>query len=114
LRSTVARSSTNAWFGWNRLDSGSMSDVFNVEQASWSYKAIVPNVLRSSKLPLPANDHASVERPQHSAAYWTKAMAGQDFTGPDRIEPVSFNRALWRGLKGNASYPGTKAGTDQR
>ena len=82
-----------------------MSDVFDPNQVSWSYKAIVPDVLRSTKLPLPPVDHASIELPTHSAAYWTRAMAGQDFSGPDRIEPVSFNRTLWRGLMSDTPYP---------
>ena len=51
-------------------------------------------------MPLPPAPQATIEYPKHSAAYWAKAMAGQDFAGPDRIEPVTFNRALWRGLKG--------------
>jgi DNA-binding beta-propeller fold protein YncE len=82
-----------------------MSDVFDSQPADWSYKAIVPNVLRSTQLPLPPAERATVEHPKHSAAYWAHAMSGQDFSGPDRIDPVAFNRALWRGLKGNTPYP---------
>jgi hypothetical protein len=82
-----------------------MSDVFDSQQADWSYKAIVPNVLRSTQLPLPPDEDAKIEYPKHSAAYWVRAMKGQDFSGPDRIEPASFNRALWRGLKGDTPYP---------
>jgi hypothetical protein len=32
-------------------------------------------------------------------------MAGLDFSRPDRVDPVAFNRALWRGLKGDQPYP---------
>jgi DNA-binding beta-propeller fold protein YncE len=91
--------------GLNDALAAPMSDVFDPNQAAWTYKAIVPDVLYSTKLPLPPADHASKTVPKHSAAYWTKAMAGQDFSGPDRIDPVTFNRALWRGLKGDAPYP---------
>jgi hypothetical protein len=77
-----------------------MSDVFDPSVTSWSYKAIIPDVLRSTRLPLPQDDHARIEYPRHSPAYWAKAMAGQDFSSMDRADPVEFNRALWRGLKG--------------
>jgi hypothetical protein len=82
-----------------------MSDIFDQNAATWSYKAIVPNVLRSTRLPLPPDSHAKVDHPSHPAAYWTRAMAGQDFSAPDRIEPLTFNRALWRGIKGDTPYP---------
>ena len=82
-----------------------MADVFDPSAAQWSYKAIVPDVLRTTKLPLPPSDHAITDVPRHSAAYWAKAMANQDFSGPDRVDPVTFDQALWRGLKGNAPYP---------
>lgn len=91
-----------------------MSDIFDPSVPTWSYKAIVPDVLRSTKLPLPPTDHASNAVPTHSAAYWTKVMAGQDFSGPDRGDPVTFNRALWRGLKGDTPYPAARAAADLR
>jgi DNA-binding beta-propeller fold protein YncE len=87
-----------------------MSDIFDPNVTRWSYNAIVPDILRSTKIPVPPSDHAAIAYPKHSAAYWTKAMAGQDFSDADRIEPDSFNRALWRGLKGDQPYP---AATDR-
>jgi len=95
--------------GLNDALAAPMSDVFDPRQVDWTYKAIVPNVLRSTRLPLPPDSRARVSYPRHSAAYWTKAMAGQDFSGPDRIDPVTFNRALWRGFKGSTAYPGAKS-----
>jgi DNA-binding beta-propeller fold protein YncE len=85
-----------------------MSNIFDPNQDKWTYEAIVPKVLRSTRLPLPADAHAEIEYPAHPAAYWVKAFAGQDFSGPDRLDPNTFNRALWRGLKGGAPYPSTK------
>jgi DNA-binding beta-propeller fold protein YncE len=87
--------------GLNDALAAPMSDVFDPSATTWSYKAVVPNVLRSTQLPLPPDDHATIEYPRHSAAYWAKSMAGQNFSGPDRVDPVLFKRALWRGLKGN-------------
>jgi hypothetical protein len=94
--------------GLNDALAAPMSEVFDPSVTSWSYKASVPSVLRSTKLPLPQDAHASVTRPRHSAKYWAKAMAGQDFSEPDRIEPVAFTHALWRGLMGNAPYPAAR------
>jgi hypothetical protein len=99
--------------GLNDALAAPMSDVFDLTAANWTYRAIVPNVLRSTKLPLPPAEHACIARPKRSSAYWAKEMAGQDFSGVDRIEPVSFNRTLWRGLKGNEPYPSV-TGADLR
>jgi DNA-binding beta-propeller fold protein YncE len=100
--------------GLNDALAAPMSDVFDPDQTIWTYNAIVPDVLRSTQLPLPPTNHASSEMPKHSAVYWTKVMAGEDFSGLDRIEPVSFNRALWRGLKGDAPYPSSPRGADSQ
>ncbi|MGC2031993.1 MAG: hypothetical protein WA642_18380, partial [Steroidobacteraceae bacterium] len=91
--------------GLNDALAAPMSDVFDPNAASWSYQAIVPDVLRSTKLPLPSTEHASTAFPSHSPSYWAKAMAGQDFSGADRIDPATFNHILWRGLKGSTPYP---------
>jgi DNA-binding beta-propeller fold protein YncE len=82
-----------------------MSDIFDPSQDKWTYEAIIPKVLRSTQIPLPPEAHADIEYPSHPAAYWVKAMAGQNFSGPDRLDPITFNRALWRGLKGDRPYP---------
>jgi len=39
-----------------------------------------------------------------------QVMAGQDFSGVDRVDPITFNRALWRGLKSSAPYPSPVVG----
>ena len=91
-----------------------MSDIFDPSQEQWTYEAIVPKVLRSTRIPLPPDAHAGIEYPTHSAAYWMNAFAGQDFSGPDRVDPVSFNRALWRGLKGDVPYPAVRTKEDLR
>jgi DNA-binding beta-propeller fold protein YncE len=100
--------------GLNDALAAPMSDVFDANSAGWSYKAIVPDVLRSTKLPLPPADHAYHAVPRGSVKYWTRAMAGQDFSAVDRENPATFNRALWRGLKGDAPYPALAAGVKVR
>lgn len=92
--------------GLNDALAAPMSEVFDPQVTTWSYKSIVPDVLRSTELPLPASAGAKVAAPRRSAAYWAKAMAGQDFTQPDRIDPQTYTVALWRGLMGDRPFPG--------
>jgi hypothetical protein len=74
-------------------------------------------VLRTTQLPLPpltAAEAACPASPARPPAYWTAAMAGQDFSSEDRLDTARFNLALWRGLKGNAPYPVRRDGRDLR
>jgi hypothetical protein len=93
-----------------------MSDVFDRSERDWSYTAIVPQVLRTTELPLPAPTAANTlpqtalakrfAVPRHGAEYWVLAMAGQDFNRMDNLDTELFNRVLWEGLMGaNAPYP---------
>lgn len=78
-----------------------MSDCFEARlwPRPWTYQAIVPSVLRSTALPLPPGKPGEpVTAPRGSAGSWAKAMAGFDFRGEDRLDPVRFNEVLWRGL----------------
>jgi DNA-binding beta-propeller fold protein YncE len=94
-----------------------MAAVFDPAQADWSFTPQVPAVLRATQLPLPpetAAEAACPAAPPRSAAYWAAAMAGQDFSEEDRLDTAKFNRALWRGLKGDAPYPTRRDGKDLR
>ena len=92
-----------------------MSDVFDLNQTSWSFDARVPTVLRTTQLPLPPVTTAEAGcavHPRRSAAWWTQAMAGQDFSQEDRLNTPAYNHALWRGLRGDAPYPAARGGRD--
>ncbi len=93
-----------------------MSEVFSTQQATWNYKARVPAVLRSTKLPLPAataeDGHGAVES-SHDAAYWAGKTKDFDFTAEDKLDSESFNMVLWKGLKGESQpYPSERDGRD--
>ena len=88
--------------GLNDAMAEPMTQVFDTSAAKWSYKAIVPNILRTTKLPLPPAETACLTGPRHSADYWAKAMEGQDFSSEDKLDTQKFNRALWAGLKPTA------------
>ena len=90
-----------------------MADVFDTSRSRWSFDALVPDVLRTTSLPLPpASRAAQCAGPRRSSAYWTAAMRGQDFTREDHLDTAAYNLALWRGLKGNAPYPTVRGGRD--
>jgi len=84
-----------------------MTDVFDVNQSKWNYTATPSALLYNTMLPLPTQNAAlRVPKPKHNAAYWARVTKGFDFSAEDRVDPVSFNRILWQGLKGNQVYPG--------
>jgi len=92
-----------------------MSEVFDLNQSTWNFDARVPTVLRTTQLPLPPAATAEAGcavHPRRSAAWWTQAMAGQDFSQEDRLNTPAYNHALWRGLRGEAPYPVARNGRD--
>jgi DNA-binding beta-propeller fold protein YncE len=93
-----------------------MAAIFDLKQAAWTYKAVVPPVLRSTKLPLPPVMHAeaSPPRPRHDAAWWAKATRNFDFSSEDRLQPVAYNALLWKGTMGDRPYPAARDGRNKR
>jgi len=98
-----------------------MSDVFTTELKKWDYTPIVPEVLRTTTLPLPPRNSANhlparmlrKAHPAHDAAYWSARMRGFDFKRSDHLDAARFNRVLWEGLKGeDVPYPATRSGLD--
>jgi hypothetical protein len=101
-----------------------MANVFQPEPADWTFTAAVPEVLRSTQLPLPRAANAKspaalnlghpgdrYAAPRHDAAYWDDKMKGLDFSTEDRLDTDRFNRALWEGLKGKGiAYPQRRGG----
>ncbi len=103
--------------GINDALAAPMADAFDPAQADWSFTAQVPAVLRTTQLPLPPATTAEATcpvKPPRSGGYWAAAMAGQDFSDEDRLDTPRYNRALWRGLKGDAAYPARRDGRNLR
>jgi len=82
-----------------------MSELFSPQQPSWTYKAIVPRILYTTKLPLPALTPEQKSRllpwssPKHDADYWSERTRGFDFNVEDKLDSGAFNLVLWNGLK---------------
>ena len=97
----------------------SMHDMFDRTQRDWRYASIVPDILRTTDLPLPAavagrrEDHDCAP-PRHDAAFWEERMRGQDFSAEDRLDVKRFNAALWFGLRGDDAAPPQRHGHDLR
>jgi DNA-binding beta-propeller fold protein YncE len=97
----------------NNLNDGlarPMTDVFDLKQLDWTFDAHPSEVLRKTALPLPARAASEINlaqlcRAPRSAAYWAKAMAGQDFSSEDRLDTARYNRALWTGMTGQKALP---------
>ncbi len=85
-----------------------MSEVFEQTLRPWDYRAIVPAVLRTTQLPLPAPTAAEAgsagdradARLRHDGVYWAAKTEGMDFSAEDRLDTPRFNRILWAGLMG--------------
>jgi YVTN family beta-propeller protein len=96
-----------------------MTDVFSTRQDTWTYSARVPEILRTTKLPLPVvvpdekpAKSASL-RPGHDANYWAEKTLGFDFSTEDKLDSAAFNLVLWNGLKGeDQAYPAERDGRD--
>ncbi|HLW44310.1 MAG TPA: hypothetical protein VKS00_07455, partial [Candidatus Acidoferrales bacterium] len=101
-----------------------MADVFTTEYKPWTYTAILPQVLRSTQLPVGkgavgnaagAAQSGAYAKPRHDAAYWAEKTKGMDFSVEDHVDPAKFNRIVWYGLVGDDTpYPTERSGRDLR
>ena len=89
----------------------------------WTYTAIVPEVLRTTRcrcrpataansLPL-TESVLAFAKPRGDAGYWAARDGGPEFRPrEDALDTDAFNRALWRGLMGERPYPTVRHGRD--
>lgn len=73
-----------------------IAEAFDERSDPAPFRAIVPAVLRSTKLPLPPGPAAVA--PRGTAAFWAKATRGFDFSHEDEVPSAAFNRLLWNAL----------------
>jgi DNA-binding beta-propeller fold protein YncE len=102
-----------------------MTDVFSRKTKKWDFNSIVPDILRTTQLPLPVATakntlkknalSAVYAKPTHEATYWAAKTDGFDFSREDRVDAAKYNLIQWRGLIGrNAAYPTVRDGRDLR
>jgi hypothetical protein len=104
--------------GLNDALASPMADLFDPRQSQWTYRAEAADILRTTTLPIPADRFAVSKAAAknclgRSAQYWAAAMKGQDFRTEDKLDTVTFNAALWRGL-GSGPEPLVRDGRDLR
>jgi DNA-binding beta-propeller fold protein YncE len=103
---------------------GPMTEAFDLGQSKWNYTPVVPELLRTSELPLPARTAADAQpdaarmladaRNRHNAAWWQKKLGDMDYDEEDKLDTPRFNRVLWKGLMGNQRYPSHRSGKNLR
>jgi hypothetical protein len=93
-----------------------MADVFDITlPGTWTFSAAPAAMLYNATLPLPPMPvNLRVPKPTHDAKYWARVTKGFDFSDADRVDPVAYNRILWRGLKGDTAYPGDASLAENR
>ena len=100
-----------------------MTDAFSQNASKWNFNAIVPEILRTTQLPLPGDNAKSplkrdvlsafYSKPRHDAAYWDAKTAGFNFDRADQVDSAKYNLILWHGLAGeNVPYPSARSGRD--
>jgi YVTN family beta-propeller protein len=95
--------------------SAPMADVFDITQSSWSYSAKVPDLLRTSQLPLPAPAKPlALVRERHDFRWWQRRLGDMDYDVEDKLDTARFNRELWKGMMGDKPYPTQRSGKDLR
>jgi DNA-binding beta-propeller fold protein YncE len=94
------------WLNLNDALAHPMTDIFTTTPNSWSFTASPSAYLYATQLPLPtAPAGMVVPKSTHSASYWARVTKGLDFRDADRVDPVLYNRILWKGMMGNKPYP---------
>ena len=98
-----------------------MTDAFSRSVVKWDFTAIVPEILRSTQLPLPAKTArnslksdalaAFYAHPRHESSYWAAKTIGFNFDRADQVDPAKYNLILWQGLMG-AAYPEVRDARD--
>ncbi|MGA2811413.1 MAG: hypothetical protein ABSG16_08445 [Candidatus Acidiferrum sp.] len=111
--------------GLNDAEAAPMAEVFTNTPQSWTFDAIVPEVLKRSHLPLGTasasrarsydSSAETYPQPSHDAAWWAEKTKGFDFSAEDKIDAGKYNLLLWQGLLGDATpYPVERTGRNLR
>ena len=83
-----------------------MTDIFTTTPQAWSFTASPSNYLYATELPLPeAPVGMMIPKSTHNAAYWARVTRGLDFSDSDRVDPLKYNRILWKGMMHNRPLP---------
>jgi len=83
-----------------------MTDIFTTTPQPWQFTATPSAYLYATELPLPnAPVGMVVPKSTHNSAYWARVTRGLDFSDSDRVDPLVYNRILWKGMMHNRPLP---------
>ena len=83
-----------------------MTDVFTTTPQNWNYSATPSTYLYATSLPLPtAPAGMKIPKSTHDSIYWARVTKGLDFSDADRVDPLLYNRILWKGMMQDRPYP---------
>ncbi len=88
-----------------------MTDIFDRSARHWSFEAEASTILQTTEVASLVTElgavylSGKVVNPQHDSEYWARVTQGLDFSEADRLPTGTFNRLLWKGLKGDEPYP---------
>ena len=95
-----------------------MTDVFDLNQTSWTYSAMASPYLAATTI---ATADPSIRfadslpaKPARSAAWWATATRGFDWSAADRVPADLLNEVQWEGLMPGVPYPHQRSGLDLR
>ena len=95
-----------------------MTDVFDLNQTSWTYSATASPYLAATTI---ATADPSIRfadslpaKPARSAAWWATATRGFDWSAADRVPADLLNEVQWEGLMPGVPYPHQRSGLDLR
>ena len=46
-----------------------------------------------------------IPKSTHDSVYWARVTRGLDFSDADRVDPLLYNRILWKGMMHGKPYP---------
>lgn len=46
-----------------------------------------------------------IPKSTHDSTHWARVTKGLDFSDADRVDPLLYNRILWKGMMHNRPYP---------
>ena len=83
-----------------------MTDIFATTPQAWSFTATPSNYLYATELPLPGAPVGMViPKSTHDAAYWARVTRGLDFSDADHLDPLVYNRIIWKGMMHGKPLP---------
>jgi len=83
-----------------------MTGILTTTPQKWSFTASPSAYLYATQLPLPTPPVGmKIPKSTHDAAYWARVTRDLDFSDADRVDPLLYNRILWKGMMHNRPYP---------